>query len=99
MPMHPHHPPRDLGARCVARCRIRDCERARPVRKRAAEGEVVFAGYGGTFEQFARNELIPAFEKQTGIKVRFVVGTALSNFAKVMARATHPRSMSIGPTN
>jgi putative spermidine/putrescine transport system substrate-binding protein len=55
-----------------------------------AEGEVVFAGYGGTFEQFARNELIPAFEKQTGIKVRFVVGTALSNFAKVMASRSTP---------
>ena len=50
----------------------------------------MFAGYGGTFEQFARNELIPAFEKETGIKVRYVVGTALSNFAKVMATRNSP---------
>jgi putative spermidine/putrescine transport system substrate-binding protein len=66
--------------------------RARPALAQAGrtEGEVVFAGYGGTFEQFARNELIPAFEKQTGIKVRFVVGTALSNFAKVMASRSSP---------
>ena len=55
-----------------------------------AEGEVIFAGYGGTFEQFARDTLIPAFEQQTGIKVRFVVGTALSNFAKVMASRSSP---------
>src|SRR5262245_45593567 len=65
--------------------------RAHPVHAQArAEGEVVFAGYGGTFEQFARNELIPAFEKETGIKVRYVVGTALSNFAKVMASRNAP---------
>ena len=65
--------------------------RVRPTRAQArAEGEVVFAGYGGTFEQFARDELIPAFEKETGIKVRYVVGTALSNFAKVVATRNSP---------
>jgi putative spermidine/putrescine transport system substrate-binding protein len=55
-----------------------------------AESEVVFAGYGGTFEQFTRNEIMPAFEKATGIKVKLVVGTALSNFAKVVASRNSP---------
>lgn len=54
------------------------------------EGEVVFAGYGGTFEKMTRQDLIPPFEKATGIKVTFVVGTALSNFAKVQAARNRP---------
>ena len=56
----------------------------------SAEGEVVFGGYGGTFEQFFRNDIIPAFEKETGIKVRLVVGTALSNYSKVVAARGNP---------
>ena len=55
-----------------------------------AEREVVLAGYGGTFEQFTRNEIMPAFEKATGIKVTLVVGTALSNYAKVVASRNSP---------
>lgn len=55
-----------------------------------AEKEVVLAGYGGTLEQFTRSELIPAFEKQTGIKVTLVVGTALSNYSKVLASRNRP---------
>jgi putative spermidine/putrescine transport system substrate-binding protein len=54
------------------------------------EAEVVFAGYGGTFEKMTRQELIPPFEKATGIKVTLVVGTALSNFSKVQAARTRP---------
>ncbi len=55
-----------------------------------AESEVVLAGYGGTFEQFTRNEIMPTFEKATGIKVKLVIGTALSNFAKVVASRNSP---------
>jgi len=54
------------------------------------ESEVVLAGYGGTYEQFTRNQIIPAFEKATGIKVKLVVGTALSNYAKVVASRNNP---------
>ena len=43
-----------------------------------AESEVVLGGYGGTYEQFTRNQLIPMFEKATGIKVRLIIGTALA---------------------
>jgi putative spermidine/putrescine transport system substrate-binding protein len=55
-----------------------------------AEAEVVFAGYGGTYEQFTRNQFMPAFEKATGIKIKLVVGTALSNYAKVVASRNNP---------
>jgi len=54
------------------------------------ESEVVLAGYGGTYEQFTRNLIIPAFEKATGIKVKLVVGTALSNYSKVVALRNNP---------
>lgn len=54
------------------------------------ESEVVLASYGGTYEQFARNLIIPAFEKATGIKVKLVVGTALSNYSKVVASRNNP---------
>lgn len=54
------------------------------------EAEVVFGGYGGTFEKMTRQDLIPPFEKATGIKVTLVVGTALSNFAKVQAARSRP---------
>ncbi|MCO5089586.1 ABC transporter substrate-binding protein [Bosea sp. (in: a-proteobacteria)] len=56
----------------------------------AAEKEVVLAGYGGTIEQFMRDKLIPDFEKKTGIKVTYVVGTAFTNYAKVNASRNNP---------
>jgi putative spermidine/putrescine transport system substrate-binding protein len=54
------------------------------------ESEVVMATFGGTIEQFVRAEVVPAFEKATGIKVKIVVGTALSNFAKIAASRANP---------
>jgi putative spermidine/putrescine transport system substrate-binding protein len=65
-----------------------------PLRARAqqtgAESEVVLAGYGGTYEQFTRNLIMTGFEKATGIKVRLVVGTALSNYTKVVSTRNKP---------
>jgi len=54
------------------------------------ESEVVMATFGGSIEQFVRAEVVPAFEKATGIKVKIVVGTALSNFAKIAASRANP---------
>ncbi len=54
------------------------------------EKEVVLGGYGGTYEQLTRSIIIPAFEKATGIKVKLVVGTALSNYSKVVASRNNP---------
>ena len=61
--------------------------RAQPA---GVEPEVVMASFGGTIEQAIRAEIIPAFEKATGIKVKLVVGTALSNYAKVVAARNNP---------
>ena len=54
------------------------------------ESEVVMATFGGSIEQFVRAEIVPAFEKATGIKLKIVVGTALSNFAKIAASRANP---------
>jgi hypothetical protein len=45
------------------------------------ENEVVFASYGGSFEAFMRRDVMPGFEKATGVKVKLVVGNALGNSA------------------
>ncbi len=55
-----------------------------------AQEQIVLASYGGTIEQFMRGTAIPAFEKETGIKVVYVVGTALSNYSKVLATKGRP---------
>lgn len=55
-----------------------------------AQEQIVLASYGGTIEQFMRGVAIPAFEKETGIKVVYVTGTALSNYSKVMATRANP---------
>lgn len=60
------------------------------VRAQSAEPEVVMATFGGTIEQFVRAEIVPAFEKATGIKVKLLVGTALSNYAKIAAARNSP---------
>lgn len=54
------------------------------------ESEVVLAAYGGTYEQFMRKQIVPAFEKASGIKIKMVIGTALSNYAKVVASRNNP---------
>uniref|UniRef100_A0A9E7ZJ72 ABC transporter substrate-binding protein n=1 Tax=Bosea sp. NBC_00436 TaxID=2969620 RepID=A0A9E7ZJ72_9HYPH len=57
---------------------------------RAANEQLVLASYGGTTETFMRTEVIPGFEKETGIKVVYAVGTALSNYSRVLATRRRP---------
>ena len=44
-----------------------------------------FASYGGSFEQVVRREIIPAFEKKTGVKVEYVAGNSTDTLAKLQA--------------
>lgn len=53
-------------------------------------GEVVMATFGGTIEQFVRSAIVPSFEKATGMRLRLVIGTALTNYAKVQASRNKP---------
>jgi len=47
--------------------------------------QLVFGGFGGSFEQVMRDEMLVEFEKETGIKVEYVSGTAGGNYAKIAA--------------
>jgi putative spermidine/putrescine transport system substrate-binding protein len=52
----------------------------------AAQQSFYVAGYGGSFEQTMRKEIIPAFEKKTGLKVEFVAGNSTDTLAKMQAQ-------------
>jgi putative spermidine/putrescine transport system substrate-binding protein len=60
------------------------------IKQARAAGEVVLGSYGGSIEQFFRTHVLPPFEKETGIKVTYVAGTALSNLSKVIATRARP---------
>src|ERR1700682_1824354 len=44
------------------------------------------AGYGGSFEQTMRKEIIPVFEKKHGVKVEYVAGNSTDTLAKLQAQ-------------
>jgi putative spermidine/putrescine transport system substrate-binding protein len=44
------------------------------------------AGYGGTFEQTMRKEIIPAFEKKHGVRIEYVAGNSTDTLAKLQAQ-------------
>lgn len=57
----------------------------------AAGKEVVFGGFGGTFQKAMKATVIPAFEKKYNVKVIYVVGTSAQLTAKLLAERNHPR--------
>ncbi len=44
------------------------------------------AGYGGSYEQTMRKEVIPAFEKQANLKIEYVAGNSTDTLAKLQAQ-------------
>lgn len=44
------------------------------------------AGYGGSFEQTMRDEIIPNFEKAHGVKVEYIAGNSTDTLAKLQAQ-------------
>ena len=51
----------------------------------AADNEVVFGGFGGSFEKAMKESVIPIFEKKYGVKVVYITGTSSQLTAKIMA--------------
>ncbi len=47
---------------------------------------IYVAAYGASFEQTMRKEVIPPFEKATGIKVEYVAGNSADTLAKLQAQ-------------
>jgi putative spermidine/putrescine transport system substrate-binding protein len=60
------------------------------IRRARAAGVVVLGCYGGSIEAFFRNAVLPPFEAETGIKVTYVSGTALSLLSKLLATRDQP---------
>jgi putative spermidine/putrescine transport system substrate-binding protein len=52
----------------------------------AQGGKLTVAGYGGSYEEMMRKEIIPAFEKKTGAKVEYVAGNSTDNIARMEAQ-------------
>lgn len=52
----------------------------------AQQKTLYVAGYGGSFEQTMRKEIIPAFEKKYGVKVEYVPGNSTDTLAKLQAQ-------------
>jgi len=52
----------------------------------AAQQTLTVAGYGGSFEQTLRKEIIPEFEKKHNVKVEYVAGNSTDTLAKLQAQ-------------
>ena len=52
----------------------------------AQQKTFTLGGYGGSFEQTMRKEVIPAFEAKHGVKVEYVAGNSTDTLAKLQAQ-------------
>src|SRR6201997_630843 len=52
----------------------------------AQQKTLYVAGYGGSFEKTIRDEVIPAFEMENGVKVEYVAGNSTDTLAKLQAQ-------------
>ena len=52
----------------------------------AQQKTLYVAGYGGSYEQTMRKEVIPAFEKQANVKIEYVAGNSTDTLAKLQAQ-------------
>src|SRR5436190_6526296 len=52
----------------------------------AQQKTLYVAGYGGSFEKTIRDEVIPSFEKENGVKVEYVAGNSTDTLAKLQAQ-------------
>ena len=59
---------------------------AAPSAASAQQKTLYVAGYGGSFEKTIRDEVIPAFEKENGVKVEYVAGNSTDTLAKLQAQ-------------
>ena len=56
----------------------------------AADNEVVFGGFGGSFKEAMKESVIPIFEKKYNVKVVYVTGTSSQLTAKILANRENP---------
>lgn len=54
-----------------------------------AQQKLYVAGYGGSFEQTIRKEIIPAFEKKHNVTIEYVAGNSTDTLAKLQAQKSN----------
>jgi putative spermidine/putrescine transport system substrate-binding protein len=52
----------------------------------AADGKLVIAAYGGSFETMMREHVIPGFAKANGVSVDYISGNSTDNLARLQAQ-------------
>lgn len=52
----------------------------------AQQKTLYVAGYGGSYEQTMRKDVIPGFEKQANVRVEYVAGNSTDTLAKLQAQ-------------
>lgn len=50
-----------------------------------AQKTFTVGGYGGAFEQSIRKDVVPAFEKKTGVKIEYVAGSSNATLARLQS--------------
>jgi putative spermidine/putrescine transport system substrate-binding protein len=52
---------------------------------------LVLAAYGGSYEQKMKEVLIPKFEKEHGVKVKYITGSSVDTLSKLQAQKDNPQ--------
>lgn len=52
---------------------------------------LVLASYGGSYEKKMRETVIPKFEKEFGVKVKYITGSSVDTLSKLQAQKDHPQ--------
>ncbi|WP_174733269.1 ABC transporter substrate-binding protein [Mesobacillus harenae] len=52
---------------------------------------LVLAAYGGSYEQKMKDVLIPKFEKEHGVKVKYITGSSVDTLSKLQAQKDNPQ--------
>ncbi|MFC0271757.1 ABC transporter substrate-binding protein [Metabacillus herbersteinensis] len=55
------------------------------------EQTLVLAAYGGSYEQKMKEVLIPEFEKEHGVKVKYITGSSVDTLSKLQAQKDKPQ--------
>ncbi len=70
---------------------------------KAADAELVVAGYGGAFEKIFKDYLAAAFESKHKVKIQFVSGNSTETLARAQAQKNNPQMdvafIDDGPSN
>ncbi|WP_442901729.1 ABC transporter substrate-binding protein [Geobacillus sp. BK01] len=59
--------------------------------KSGGEKTLVLAAYGGSYEKKMKETIIPKFEKEFGVKVKYITGSSIDTLSKLQAQKDNPQ--------